>query len=229
VIVPDRPERVRSELTDFCKMIRQPIVFVDVRPFAGAEGYPAGTAFVGSDPEEIGERAAQWVAKELLERGSQEPYVLIVGGDAQEGRHVRFEAKLREILPSSKIEVSLLGLFARDRAREIVHQRVRRLHRRGESLSAIFCTNDEMALGAVDAIQADTAAGNRHNDLIVVGVDGIAEAIATIKSDVTPFRATIVQDTRRIAEVTVDLLLRMRAGEHIRAETFLPTTMYPMQ
>jgi ribose transport system substrate-binding protein len=229
LIIPAQPEQVRRELADFCATIRRPIVFVDVCPSPNAEWYPADTVFVGYDPCETGERSAQWIARDLLERGVEEPTVLVVSGDAQECRHVRFREKLCELVPAANIEVNLLGQFARDRAREIVTQHLRRLRSRGESLDAVFCANDEMALGAVDAVQADAAAGHSHSDLIVVGVDGIAEAIATIRLGTTPFRATIVQDTRRISDMAVDLLLRMRAGERVPTETRPAITVYPMQ
>ncbi|WP_442933550.1 hypothetical protein [Micromonospora sp. CPCC 206060] len=69
-----------------------------------------------------------------------------------------------------------------------------------------------MALGAGDAVQAYVAAGHGVEP-VIVGVDGTTEAIAAIRSPAGPFQATIVQDTRRIAETGVDLLLRMRNGE----------------
>jgi ABC-type sugar transport system substrate-binding protein len=86
-----------------------------------------------------------------------------------------------------------------------------------------------MALGAVDAAQEQAAEGNTQDGLIIVGVDGTDEAIATIKSGVTPFKATIVQDARRTAETAVDLLMRLRADERVPTETRIPPTIYPMQ
>jgi ribose transport system substrate-binding protein len=229
LIIAAQPELVKDELTSFCKSCHLPTVFVDVRPFSSGDAYPPGTAFVGCNSEEIGERAAQWVAKEMLERGNKEPAILVVGGEAQEGRHVRFEARIRETLPSSTLSINLLGQFSRERARDIVDQHIRQLHRRGDHLDVIYCTNDQMALGAVDAAQGQAVAGNRQDGLVIVGVDGTDEAVAAIKSGATPFKATIVQDTRRVAETAVDVLLRLRAGQNAPTETRIPTTIYPMQ
>ena len=96
-------------------------------------------------------------------------------------------------------------------------------------MDVIYCTNDQMALGAVDAAQGQAVAGNRQDGLVIVGVDGTDEAVAAIKSGATPFKATIVQDTRRVAETAVDVLLRLRAGQNAPTETRIPTTIYPMQ
>ena len=63
LIVAAQPELVQSELIAFCQSAHLPTVFVDVRPFPSGDAYPSGTAFVGCDPGEIGEKAAQSVYK----------------------------------------------------------------------------------------------------------------------------------------------------------------------
>ncbi|WP_155335155.1 substrate-binding domain-containing protein [Acrocarpospora corrugata] len=82
-----------------------------------------------------------------------------------------------------------------------------------------------MALGAVDAVQKHSG----PSDIVIIGVDGIPEALATIDTGTTHFRATIVQSTRRAAEVAVDALMRMRAGERVPAELTLPAIWHPMR
>ena len=118
------------------------------------------------------------------------------------------------------------GQFSRERARVIVGQHLRQLQRSGDRLDVVYCTNDQMALGAADAIREHAAAGGTHGDLVVIGVDGIEEAIAAIKSDTTPLKATIVQDTQHIADAAVNLLLRLCAGEQVPEETRIPTATY---
>jgi DNA-binding LacI/PurR family transcriptional regulator len=99
LMIAAQPERMQSELTAFCTSAHLRIVFVDVRPFPSGDAYPSGVAFVGCDAREIGEKAAQWVAREMLERGRKDPAILVVGGDAQEGRQTHFETRIREIFP----------------------------------------------------------------------------------------------------------------------------------
>ena len=50
-----------------------------------------------------------------------------------------------------------------------------------------------------------------------------------IRSGGTPFRATVVQDSRRVADLAVRQLLKLRDGERVESETFVPTTVYPMR
>jgi ribose transport system substrate-binding protein len=228
IMVVSEPVDDGGELSELARQTRIPLVFLDVRPFADPAIYPAGSAFVGCDPEEIGQKAANWTARELTGRGRHEPLALALGGDSQHGRQNRFEARLLELLPKARVEESPLGKFDRDLAQDIVAQRLRQADRLNETLDAIFCANDEMALGAADAILEHGRSCEAHRDVAVVGVDGTAEARAAINSGATPLRATIVQDTQRLAEIGVDTMLRLRAGRQVRRETLVPVDVYPV-
>ncbi|WP_117208014.1 substrate-binding domain-containing protein [Allorhizocola rhizosphaerae] len=116
-----------------------------------------------------------------------------------------------------------------ERCREIVDRHLTQLGQKGEHPHIIFCTNDEMALGAVDAIQQRTTAGTGSADIAVIGVDGTDEALAVIRSGGTPFRATVAQDSQKVADLAVRQLLKLRAGEPVEVETFVPTTVYPIK
>ena len=219
---------VEADLARFSRSAKYPIIFLDQRPFSRAEHYPRSTAFVGCDPVEIGANAAEWVARTLRERGIRRPGVLVIGSNEHQGRQLSFATTLKQQVPAAVITVSDQGLFVRERCREIVDRHLKDVNGRGAHLHVIFCTNDEMALGAVDAIQERITAANECDDIIVVGVDGTDEALAVIRSGGTPFRATVIQDSRWVADVAVRQLLKLRAGERVEVETFVPTTIYPM-
>nr|WP_062335015.1 sugar ABC transporter substrate-binding protein [Herbidospora sakaeratensis] len=220
-MVVDQLHRMPQELSEACRHLRHPVVFLDRDPFADEADFPPRTAFVGTDPAEIGEMVANLLAKHLIERGVRSPSVLVIAGDAQGPRAERFETRFRELMPSARIETSTQGQFVRERAREIT---LARLARGGPAPDAIFCTNDEMALGAADAVQSRSPAA----DPMIIGVDGIPEALAAIGLGTGPFRGTAVQDTRRMAEVAVDALMRLRAGERPPTRLLVPTSLYPL-
>lgn len=226
LMVVARLEAQPGLLTSFCRSARLPVVFMDVRPFASEAAYPPRSAFVGCDASQIGDRAAQWVVRQMRERGISDPVILVVGGEAQQDRHTRFQARVRELLPAAEVMVNPEGQYSRERARHIVDQQLRQLRSHGGMVDVIFCTNDLMALGALDAVQQHADAGNSHDHLIILGVDGTEEAVAAIDSG-SPFKATIVQDARRVAESAVDLFLKLRAGQDVPTETWIPTTVYP--
>jgi len=227
-IIAAQPEQVLPELRNFCSSARYPIVFLDVLPFSGQHALPTRSAFVGCDAADIGRRAARWVANDLRRRGISAPHVLVVGGSGQNARHQEFETSLRQLAPAATIDVDLSGQFSRGRSREIAGTYLQERLRRDATINAIFCTNDEMALGVLDAVQMQITAGCDFSDLSIVGVDGIAEAVATINAQHTQFRATIVQDAGRIAESGVDALLRMRGGAASPGAVLIPSEAYPV-
>ncbi|MFY1636356.1 sugar ABC transporter substrate-binding protein [Solwaraspora sp. WMMB335] len=226
-IIAAQPQHVLPELVEFCTSTEYPIVFLDVLPFADRRDYPARSAFVGCDARKIGEQAAEWVARDLRRQAVVDPHVLVMTGDAQHGRHERFTEVLWRLIPAVTIDVIESGQFTRDRAYESATSYLRTRRRHGAAVHAVFCTNDEMALGVLDAVQARIAAGDDLTELAVIGVDGIAEVRALINADNTQLRATIVQDANRIAQTGVDILLRMRGGAPSPGPVLIPTELYP--
>jgi ribose transport system substrate-binding protein len=227
-IIPAAPQMMSSELKSFCVRAGCPVIFVDVKPFASAVDYPSGCAFVGTDQAGIGLNAAYWSASHLNQRQKRaRPSVLVIGGVAQEERQERFVSVLRDKIPGAKIEVNGQGGFARENSRDIVSRHIRAANARGQELNLIFCANDEMALGALDAVYGEEASGKKCSDLAIVGVDGTSEAMAIIKSGGTPFRATVVQDSRLMAEAAVGILVKALNGEVISGELMLQSYVYP--
>jgi ribose transport system substrate-binding protein len=93
-----------------------------------------------------------------------------------------------------------------------------------QCLHAIFCTNDEMGLGAVDALAATPSPATEAT--VVIGVDGVAEARALIDSGASPFRASVVQNTHQLALSIVDLLVKMHRGRQLPKRKILQGSIY---
>jgi ribose transport system substrate-binding protein len=218
----------RAEFDRLCRSVRIPIVFVDSSPFEHVRDYPPNAAFVGCGDADIGTRAAEWVAKMLGDRGLVSPSVLVVASTEHAARQNSFAARLRAEFASAEMTINDQGRFDRGRSAEIVDQHLQEAHRKGATVHVVFCTNDEMALGAVDAVQKRAAAGEDPGDLVIVGVDGTREAIATIDSGGTRFRSTVVQESRRVAETAIGTLFKLQAHEPAVVETLIPTTIYPL-
>lgn len=221
LVVPLEFEHTRHDLKMFCAELAKPVVMMDIEPFDDERSYPANTAFVGYDAARIGECAADWVVDELATMGEAEPVVMVIGADGQRGRQQRFTEVIKTEVPKSRIILDDGGSFVRMRARRIVGRRLRELRAEGCVPTVIFCTNDEMALGAVDALLAEGV-----TTTTVVGVDGTPEAKAHIDNGRSPLRATVVQDAYRVSEIAVDLLERMLRGDRVMVRTLLTGEIY---
>jgi ribose transport system substrate-binding protein len=80
-----------------------------------------------------------------------------------------------------------------------------------------------MALGAVDALSTPSPA---TDTTLVIGIDGILEAKALIDTGTSPLRATVVQDTHRLAVSVVDTLVKMHRGHAVPKRTILNAEVY---
>ncbi|WIX84763.1 substrate-binding domain-containing protein [Amycolatopsis sp. DG1A-15b] len=218
IVIAGEVSRLREDLATFCGESRLPVVFSDLEPFPTESEYPANTAFIGYDTGELGELAGDWLVKHL--RGRTGPRVLIIASLEHDSRQQRCEKALRSGLPEVDVVTDDRCGFVRSRAHNAVRTHLRKLAP-GQRFDAIFCTNDEMALGAVEALAAAAT-----QDTIVVGIDGVLEARTLIDTADSPFRATVVQDTHRLAVGAVDLLVKMHRGYAVPKRTILKAEIY---
>jgi ribose transport system substrate-binding protein len=134
------------------------------------------TQHIGADNKLIGQRAAQFVAETLL--GGQGGKVLEIQGTAAASatidRHEEFVNWLTANAPDVEIVDSQIGDYRRENALVVMNDWLQRFG--PDEIDVVYTHNDEMALGAVQALeQADRAA-----DMAVVGIDGQNEAIQAI-------------------------------------------------
>ncbi len=220
VIVAGEVQRFRDDLAEFCRKSRLPVVFTDLEPFDEESDYPPNSAYIGYDTGELGELAGKWLANQL--RGKRRQRVLIIASREHSSRQERCAAVLRRELTDVVVTIDDRCEFTRSRAYDAVCSHVGQLTAR-QCLDAIVCTNDEMALGAVDALVVPSPATQAT---VVVGIDGVLEAKALIDTARSPLRATVVQDTGRLAESVVGLLLRMHRGRTVPKRTLLHAEVY---
>jgi len=75
------------------------------------------------------------------------------------------------------------------------------------NINVIFAENDSMAMGAITAIRN----AGREGRITVLGVDGMTEALALIRSGT--YGASGLNSPYELARTTVDIALRYQAGE----------------
>jgi ribose transport system substrate-binding protein len=148
----------------------------------------------------------------------------VIGSREQSARQRRFVELLNVRVPGARITVDDDGDFARIRASIVARRYLEQFRIAGQTLSVIFCTNDEMALGATDILLADGSL--TASKVVVVGVDGTPEARALIDTGHSPLCATVAQDSYRISEIATNLLEKMLNGEKVARRNHLRPELY---
>jgi ABC-type sugar transport system substrate-binding protein len=164
-----------------------------------ASGLPADdrdvpyTTYVGSNDEWVGAPAAEFIGKRLGISGGK---VTVVGGPMESSnarlRSRGFENELKRSYPNVEVTAHFTGDWLRGSAFTLI---TRYLDQHPQ-VDAIFAENDEMALGAMDAI----VNWDPHASTFIVGTDGQQAAMCEIWSG-GPFAMTVRTESDGAAAV----------------------------
>lgn len=152
--------------------------------------------FVATDNIEIGKKAASFIA-EHVEVGSK---VAIIEGVAENKSSLDRTQGATDVFGEKGLEVcaSAPADWNREKAMEMATSIIEQ----NANLTAIYCCNDTMALGALQAvINAD-----RLGEILVVGTDGDAEAVDSVNAG--RLTATIVQDPTGLGAKSIEVLVQ---------------------
>jgi ribose transport system substrate-binding protein len=168
---------------------------------------------VASNNVEGGKLAAEYIAKALAGASAK---VGIIGQPEVQSvidRETGFKEALAKY-PNLQLVPTLNGEGKRDRALKATED----LLQGNPDIRAIFCINDETALGALSAVEAK---GSR--DVIIVGYDAAPEAIEKIKKG-SALKADVAQQPREIGKQTIEAI-----AKHFKGETVAPKTDVPVK
>ena len=162
-------------------------------------------SFIGTDNYLGGKLAGQYIIKALKDTGK---VAVIRGIIGIRGHEERVGGFLEEIKTEPGIEI--VSIQPANSERELaltVMENILTLH---PDLDAVFMTNDGMALGALEAIDAHRLA----NEIVTVGFDGSREAIQAVKDG--RLTAEVVQNPYNIGRQTLMTAYRVIKGEIIK-------------
>ncbi len=136
--------------------------------------------FIGSDFVEEGRKAARW----LLERAAKTPNAALnivelqgtVGSAPAIDRKKGFEEVIKD---NAKLQIirSQSGEFTRAKGKEVMESF---LKQRDKKIDVLYAHNDDMAIGAIQAIEE---AGLKPGvDIVVISIDGVRGAFEAMKA-----------------------------------------------
>jgi ABC-type sugar transport system substrate-binding protein len=129
--------------------------------------------FIGSDFVEEGKRAAEALTKAVNGNAKIIQLEGTTGSSPANDRRKGFEDYIKSH-SGMKIVASQSGDFARDKGRQVAET----LLQAHPDATAIYAHNDEMAIGAIAAVEA--AGKKPGKDIIIVSVDGTRDALQAI-------------------------------------------------
>ena len=163
--------------------------------------------FIGSDFIEEGKRVAEWLAKNANGKSKIIELEGTTGSSPANDRKKGFDEAIKAA-GGFEIVASQTGDFARDKGRQVAEA----LLQAHPDADVIYAHNDEMAIGAIAAIEA--AGKVPGKDILVLSIDGGKEAVqAVVDGKIN----AVVECNPRFGPKAFETMTRYAAGDKIEA------------
>lgn len=166
--------------------------------------------YVGQDDAVAGEIEMQWVADQLGGKGN---IVVIEGPIGNSAQILRNEGiyKVLENYPDIQVLYTQTGNWNREEGMSLMENWLQT----GEQIDAVVAHNDDMALGAYDAL----VDAGLDGEILCIGIDAIAAAMESVAAG--EMDATVLQDSYGIGEKGIEVALKAAAGEELEDHYYI--------
>jgi inositol transport system substrate-binding protein len=198
---------------DYVKAAKVPLVLVNQVTKS------AGDSYIGSNDFEAGRIAMEAIAKKLNGQGG----VLMIHGIMGTSAQLQREAGAREVFakyPGLKLIDQQTASWDRAKAMALTENWIQ-AHK--GKFQAVFAHNDEMAMGALLALER---AGIKK-DVTVIGIDAIAQALTAVKEG--RLDATVFQDAVGQGRGSVDAALLLARKQPCPKENLIPFQLVTLE
>jgi inositol transport system substrate-binding protein len=184
-----------------------PLVYVNRIP----ANLPEGVAYVGSDSIQAGIMQAEWLAEQLGGKGN---VVIMNGNLAQEAAQKRTEGEKQVFatFPDIQIIKEDTANWSRSEGLALMENWLAS----GDQIDAVASNNDEMAIGAIQAIEA----AGKLGEILVGGVDASPDALQEM--DKGRLNVTVFQNAKGQGEGGIKAAIALAKGETIEQITWVP-------
>jgi len=196
-----------SQLTVEAKI---PLVFVNRKP--DGDTLPDGVVFVGSNERQSGTLEMEELARLAGHKGN---VVVMVGELATNAAQLRTK-DVEDVVakyPDMKIIEKQTANFQRNEAIDLMTNWLTA----GTDFTIVAANNDEMAIGAILAMQQ---AGKDPKTYLIGGVDATPDALAEMEKG--NLDVTVFQNARGQGRGAVEAALKLAAGEKLESWQWIP-------
>ncbi len=195
-----------------------PLVYVNREPI-NVDALPDNQAFVASDERESGTLETLEVCRLLAEKGKDPARIYVMMGELSNQAAVMRTKDIHDVMESGDCEVTLeiideqTANWSRDEAQDLMTNWLST----GEPFDALISNNDEMAIGAIQAMKS---AGISMEEVIVGGVDATQDALQAMSAG--DLDVTVFQDAAGQGGGALEAALQLARGEDVDHKVYIP-------
>ncbi len=198
-VAPTAPDQLKPVLERASKQVPVLLVDTDIPSWDGK------TTYIGTDNFKGGQVAGEYIIDQMKSSGSLALINGVPGATSGEDRI----AGVRDAVKGTDIEVVAEVAADFDRAEGV--SAMEDILQNNPNVNAVFAANDQMALGALEAIKSR----GKTEDILLVGYDGTAEATEVIIKD-QGIAATVAQDPYEMGKVGVEEAVAAAKGQSVK-------------
>ncbi|MBB5223267.1 inositol transport system substrate-binding protein [Amaricoccus macauensis] len=196
-----------------------PLVFVNRQP-ANLDDLPETQAFVASDEKESGTLETQEVCRLLKAAGKDKDgaNILVLMGELSNQAARQRTEDIHDVIATPdcsfmKIIEEQTANWSRTQGTDLMTNWLSA----GVKFDAVVSNNDEMAIGAIQAMKS---AGVDMKDVVVGGVDATQDALAAMAAG--DLDVTVFQDAAGQGKGALDAALSLAKGDKVDRKVFIP-------
>ncbi len=195
-----------------------PLVYVNLQP-DNVDKLPKNQAYVGSketDSGRLGAEAACEILKKNGKAGDAQAYILM--GDLAHQASRDRTSSVKETLAAGDCKGVTIAdeqsaAWTRTNAMDLTTNWITA----GRPIDAVFANNDEMAIGAIQALKA---AGVSMDSVVVVGIDATQDALAAMTNG--DLDVTVFQNAKGQSAGAMDAAVALARGHSVDKQVMVP-------
>lgn len=218
IIVNPVDTSATQAMSDAAAAAGVPLVYVNRQPI-NVDTLPDNQAFVASNEEESGTLETIAMCDNWAAEGKTEVNVYVMQGELSNQAAVQRTKDIYDVIEAGKCKVKINVIdqqtanWSRDEATNLMTNWLST----GAAFDGVIANNDEMALGAIQAMKA---AGIDMATVQVGGVDATQDALAAMQAG--DLDVTVFQNAAGQGGGALDAATKLAAGEAVEQKVYIP-------
>ncbi len=218
IIVNPVDTSATQAMSDAAAAANVPLVYVNRQPI-NVDTLPDNQAFVASNEAESGTLETIQMCDNWAAEGKTEVNVYVMQGELSNQAAVQRTQDIYDVIEAGKCKVKINVIdqqtanWSRDEATNLMTNWLSS----GAAFDGVIANNDEMALGAIQAMKA---AGIDMATVQVGGVDATQDALAAMQAG--DLDVTVFQDAAGQGGGALDAATKLAAGEAVEQKVYIP-------
>jgi len=205
-------------MSDAAAKANIPLVYVNRQPI-NVDTLPDNQAFVASNEVDSGTLETKEVCRLLKEAGKTEANVYVMQGELSNQAAVQRTADIHDVIggPDCGVKINIIDEQTANWSRDEAQNLMTNWLSTGTAFDAVIANNDEMAIGAIQALKAG---GVDMKTMIVAGVDATQDALAAMAAG--DLDVTVFQDAAGQGSGALDAAVKLAAAEKVEQKVYIP-------